>query len=246
MKKSTRSPAPVNPDQLGLLLDVPPAWVIYVLCDPRESDPIQRIRYVGVTRGSVKKRFQNHITESRRGVKTYKCNWVRSLLAIGLLPILEEIDIGASERSWDNSEISWIRHFRDKGCPLTNTTDGGDGTPGHVVSQETRMKIGEANRNMSYENRMLLVERNINRIWTEEARAKAAETARNITNETREKISKSGRKLDPVMLAEIERLLDCGILDFFTYDKLANMFHVSVTTVHNISTGRHWICGMHK
>ena len=139
-----KKPRERKSSQLELQIESDPSFLIYILCDPRESDPILRVRYVGVTRKTLKYRFQRHIQESRRGhSKTHKCNWIRSLLNAGVVPTIEDVEVGFPERSHDSSEIAWVKYFRDLGCPLTNGTDGGNTSPrkGHSVSQETRDKI---------------------------------------------------------------------------------------------------------
>lgn len=128
----------IDSSTMELSFDAPPAWVIYVLCDPRETDPIMRVRYVGVTRVGVEIRFKNHIAEARAGKQTHKCNWIRSLLSAGMQPLIDVVEPGTAERAWDGSEVAWIRHFRDKGCPLVNGTSGGEGMR---ATPETRAKM---------------------------------------------------------------------------------------------------------
>lgn len=43
---------------------------IYVLADPRISDPVARIRYVGKTARSLRVRFQCHIKTAKRVRRT--------------------------------------------------------------------------------------------------------------------------------------------------------------------------------
>lgn len=133
-----------NDNQTELMMDAPLAWVVYVLCDPRVEDPIQRIRYVGITRVGVESRLVGHISEAKRGIETHRCRWVRVLLSAGLLPIIEEIDPGIADRPRNESEIAWIKHFRGIGCPLTNSTDGGDGVVS--PSPEVRFKQSQSQR----------------------------------------------------------------------------------------------------
>lgn len=131
-----------NANQVELGLDVDPAWVVYVLCDPRVSDPVERIRYVGVTRVGVDERLKRHLKEARSGRTTHRHCWIRQLLSEGLAPIVEAVDPGTQERAWDRSESAWINHFRSLGCRLTNSCDGGLGVLN--PSRETREKISRA------------------------------------------------------------------------------------------------------
>lgn len=110
-------------------------WSVYVLRDPRNLD----IRYVGVTH-RLKTRLFDHIQQARRKDPTYRSNWIRSLLAGGLRPLVEIVEQGFGE-AWKEAERTWIRHYRNTGARLTNLTDGGEGTPGVVRSEEYRKKI---------------------------------------------------------------------------------------------------------
>lgn len=50
---------------------------------PREN---HWIRYVGKTKYLLKERLSGHLIDARRGNKTYKCNWIRSMLLDGRVP----------------------------------------------------------------------------------------------------------------------------------------------------------------
>ena len=110
-------------------------WYIYVLRDPRNDE----VRYVGFTT-DVGKRFRVHISEATRGIaKSHKNNWIRSLLNLDLQPVMKVIERGIGE--WQSVEMYWIRHYRMQGARLTNSTDGGEGTLGVIVRQETIKKM---------------------------------------------------------------------------------------------------------
>jgi hypothetical protein len=116
------------------------------------------VRYVGKTTHSLENRLGAHLQDARKGVKSYKCNWIRSLFRKGLAPTittLEEVEGNGSK-----AEQEWIAYFKGYGIKLTNGTAGGDGgdtfilksdlekqefrkrmaviTKGRVVSLETR------------------------------------------------------------------------------------------------------------
>lgn len=66
---------------------------------------------------------------------THKCNWLRELLEAGLIPIPRVVEeVGDS---WQGRERFWISHYR-KSEALVNGSDGGDGSPGHIVTKATR------------------------------------------------------------------------------------------------------------
>ncbi len=54
---------------------------IYTLTDPRTSE----VRYVGVTAGSLEVRLKGHL---RYKGKDHRTAWVRSLLAVGVTPVI--------------------------------------------------------------------------------------------------------------------------------------------------------------
>jgi hypothetical protein len=116
--------------------------VIYGLFDP-ESD---HLRYVGKTT-NIAKRYESHLYESaKRSRKPYSRRWIASLLARGLKPKMEVLDIVSSAVAND-AERCWIASMRLAGCKLTNRTDGGDGqSKGYQWSAEARRKIGLAGR----------------------------------------------------------------------------------------------------
>lgn len=205
----------VNPDQTTLPLDSGPAWVVYALCDPRETDPVKRVRYVGKTK-NTDHRLAQHISESRRGEKTHKCNWIRSLLELGLFPLIEIIDPGSECRAWDRTEVDWIKYYQTMGARLTNGTKGGDGVnlvvarkwseeerakhiramTGHEVSQQARERIGNATRArmMDPEQRRRISERMKNRVVSEETRKKIADANRARTAESRERMGQAQKQ----------------------------------------------------
>jgi hypothetical protein len=99
------------------------------------------IRYVGKTKHPLEKRLSGHLVDARNGNKTYKCNWIRSMLLRGQIPritLLEEVDGDGCK-----DEIAWIKFFRDGGVDLVNGTDGGEGGTGHKCSAESCRRISE-------------------------------------------------------------------------------------------------------
>lgn len=94
---------------------------IYGLYDPRDPE---RIRYVGKTRMTTRKRLQGHIDESRLGKsKTYKVFWIRKLLKENIRPLIKVLEL-CDEKDWQEREKYWIAKLNN----LTNSTEGGDTT----------------------------------------------------------------------------------------------------------------------
>ncbi len=109
---------------------------IYVLIDPISEE----IRYVGWTSKSLRSRYYNHIHNSRG--KNYKDRWVRKLKRAGLRPrmtLLQSLPNGLGL----DAECYWVAYFRSLGCPLTNSTDGGEGLTGYRFTQEARVKMSQ-------------------------------------------------------------------------------------------------------
>ena len=115
-------------------------WEIYTMADPRNGE----VRYVGVTH-IARKRFNRHIAEARRGLRTHRHDWIRSLLKCDLIPAYSVIEQGLGDR-WAEAECRWIEHYRQIGFDLTNLTSGGEGTHGYIPGAETREKMAAAKR----------------------------------------------------------------------------------------------------
>lgn len=155
------------------------SYVIYLLWDPRNGD----VRYVGQT-----KYPERRLADHRRGLlKRGHCRcWERLLIEQGLCcetAIVEEAltDIEANDR-----ERWWIAYARQLAWPLTNATDGGDGSPGHMCSQETRDRMSHAQKghSVSSEQRVKLRLAGLGHVVSVETRRKMSEAGR-------------GRKLSP-------------------------------------------------
>lgn len=166
---------------------------IYGLVDPRDN----QVRYIGKT-VHLEIRLAEHIKDAKKEVKTYKHDWIRSLLKIDLVPSVVILDI-ADSGEWQEAEKKVIAHYLKLGARLTNLTDGGDGLEGYNHSEETKNKIGQASikrgsvppnwkgRKQSSEHIRKRVEarkRNDNYIPSEKTKAKIskANTGKNLGN----------------------------------------------------------------
>lgn len=110
-------------------------WHVYTLLDPRSRE----VRYVGITQ-DTRTRLRNHTNEAKRGKdQSYRSRWIRLLLKVGLKPLMVVVETGTGD--WAKAEKHWIAHFRRIGCKLVNTVDGGRGTLGRKVSDESRAKV---------------------------------------------------------------------------------------------------------
>lgn len=116
---------------------------VYLLSDPRGD----AARYVGVTK-DLKHRMAEHLST---GTRTWCKNWIKSLLAIGLRPVVSVLEI-VPDHQREDAERAWILGFRQTGANLTNLTDGGEGCPGMICTPEARAKISTANRGLKRSN----------------------------------------------------------------------------------------------
>lgn len=114
--------------------------LIYVLTEPLSGE----IRYVGWTATSLEIRLARHLRDARHG-SDHRRTWLRSLQRRGLTPTIDAIQ-SVPFSCWAEAERYWIRHFRERGCPLTNGTDGGEGTPGQTHTAEARARMSKAHR----------------------------------------------------------------------------------------------------
>ena len=110
---------------------------IYGLFDPHTGE----LRYVGQTKNSLKTRLRSHIQASSLAVDTYKVRWIKKLLSQNLKPIISEIQQLNTLEELPTAEMYWIKFFKNQGCRLTNSTDGGEGVQN--PSLETRLKIAQ-------------------------------------------------------------------------------------------------------
>lgn len=118
-------------------------YKIYYLIDPRTNE----IRYVGKTTKSLTYRLINgHMQDTS---KTHKTNWIKSLKKEGLMPIIELVETCDNEEKCNYLEKYHIQLLgrADKGLGiLVNSTDGGEGTTGRVLTKETKGKISKGNK----------------------------------------------------------------------------------------------------
>lgn len=122
-------------------IDLKTPIIIYALIDPRNPE---RIRYIGWTsRSELNKRLLEHIKESKLGGKTYKCNWIRSLLNENINPEINKVEDNIYKNK-DEREQYWINYYGREN--LTNGTNGGEGCLGLFVSDETKKCLSEKSK----------------------------------------------------------------------------------------------------
>lgn len=100
------------------------------------------VRNIGVTYRDEYERLAEHLQEARSGKRNHRCNWLRSLDRPPTVEVIEWV------RPEDRNEREkyWIALARDYGHNLVNGTDGGDGIPGAILSDETRGRMSLASK----------------------------------------------------------------------------------------------------
>lgn len=110
--------------------------IIYGLVDPDSK----QVRYIGKSTIGLK-RPREHKKRSLLLAMSHKNNWIKNLISqnkIYEITILEE-NIELSKLS--EREIYWISFYKENGIILTNSTEGGEGTPGFRFSEESKNNI---------------------------------------------------------------------------------------------------------
>lgn len=111
--------------------------LIYALTYPGTD----RVRYVGKTVRSPRKRHSEHIAAAMRNPRLPVHRWIRSLYERGSWSCLWHLERVPESEDWAARERHWIAKLRAEGHDLLNLTDGGEGIAGHVVSDATRNAI---------------------------------------------------------------------------------------------------------
>ena len=189
--------------------------LVYALTDPRSGE----IRYIGKSSSGVA-RPQYHLSPAHiRRETTRKARWLQSLLALGLRAQIEVVEECGSVDHANEAERFWISQFRALGFRLTNLTDGGDGAPGRIMTDEHKKKIGLT----AIGNTRMLGKK-----MSESAREKIARSAMG---------NKRGAKLSAEEVEQIRRLRSLRV----PRRELAERFGVSTQTISNIGCGRTWV-----
>ncbi len=162
-------------------------YLIYGLVDPRN----QQLRYVGMSRRGLR-RPREHIKERFLKKNTYKNNWIRQLLGLGLRPRIVVIQEFQDPDILSQAEIFWIAYFKRMGCPLTNHCRGGEGFTGrHSVETKEKIRIASTGRLHSMETRRAMSTSKTGRPLSLEHRLALRVPHKPLSQETRLKMSLS-------------------------------------------------------
>jgi group I intron endonuclease len=148
---------------------------IYALIDPKNNE----VRYIGKA-NNPKKRLTQHLLISKNK-KTHRDNWLQSLLAADLKPIL--VILEECQDNWAERE----QYYIDKYPNLTNHTKGGEGTNGFKHSEETIQKFSEQRKGKKQTPAQYAA--NCNRTVSDETKEKLSLTNKGHSRHTPEQIA---------------------------------------------------------
>ena len=146
---------------------------IYTLAHPITKE----VRYVGQT-NNLRRRLRSHLLCQ---YTTYTSSWIKSLLNIGLIPIMEELE-GCSTDEVNDREIYWIAQLKAWGFRLTNLTEGGSGCLGHrrafTLEHRHNMSVSRKGRIITPEWRDRISQSRLGIKHSEERKQKIAESSK--------------------------------------------------------------------
>ncbi|MBA3758917.1 MAG: hypothetical protein H0X07_00120 [Gemmatimonadales bacterium] len=112
---------------------------IYAFTDPRLPDAI---RYVGVTKQDIRRRFSHHLCRARRGDDWAVCRWIRKVLDAGIEPKCTIIEV-TEDRA---REGCWIAYYLAQGHPLLNCAEATGEDVTFTAERRERMSLFQRNR----------------------------------------------------------------------------------------------------
>lgn len=119
-------------------------YKIYTLNDPITNE----IRYVGQTCQTLNNRFKKHL---RCKDKSYRTNWIKSLITKGLEPKIILIKEDLTKDECNALEKYYIKFFKDSGLNLVNMTDGGEGSFGFKHSEKSKKILSQLRKESNTE-----------------------------------------------------------------------------------------------
>lgn len=199
---------------------------IYALIDPFSKE----IRYIGKST-RPKERLANHCNEK---AKSWRNHWIQSVLRKGKRPEISILETISKDSDWQAKEKEWIKIGREKGWKLTNCTDGGDGVvnlPKEIRDRIAKVWIG---RKHSPESLKKIGMASRGRKKTAEMKEFMRNKMKGRKIEWKDKISASNKKLSPIQIEEIKKLLADKISQYV----IADTYGVHQGTISNIKTGK--------
>lgn len=198
---------------------------IYGLIDPFTS----KVRYIGKT-VKLKQRLDNQCNEKS---KTYRSNWIQSLLKKGKKPVQVILQTLQDNEDWQFAERRWIYVAKKYGWNLVNTTDGGDGVLNLSGESKERMLKTWVGRKHKPESIEKMRKANSGRIKTDLSKDKLSSNMAGRKVTWKDKLQYANRKFDEQKLQQIITDLSNGmkVID------AALKYKVHRTTVTKIKNG---------
>jgi hypothetical protein len=120
-------------------------YKIYTLNHPITNE----IRYVGQTVYELKIRLRKHLVSKD---KSYRTNWIQSLLKQDLKPIINLVLDNLSKEESNYYEQYYIQKYKENGVNLVNLTNGGEGSNGFRHSEETKKLLSNIRKEQKEKN----------------------------------------------------------------------------------------------
>lgn len=108
-------------------------YLVYGLVDPRTL----MVRYVGKSTSGMR-RPRQHCSPSSMMDSTHRTRWIKALLRYHLCYRIVVLEYAKTPDALGALECWWIAYGRACDWPLTNATNGGDGTCGYKHTDETK------------------------------------------------------------------------------------------------------------
>jgi predicted XRE-type DNA-binding protein len=201
---------------------------IYALVDPFTD----QIRYIGKS-VRPQERLTNHCNDTS---KTWRTNWIQSVLAKGNKPKLLILETLENNAEWQSVEKEWIAKGRSLGWSLTNCTDGGDGLVNPPEEVRQKMRQTWTGRKHKPESLIKIGLASKGRIHSKESKDAVRQKliGRVFTPEWKQKISQGVSKLKDSQVKKIKQMLSEGISQY----TIADQFGVHQGTISNIKRGK--------
>src|SRR3990172_3083962 len=200
------------------------------------TEPDGEVRYIGKTATTVRHRLISHISEARRGGRSYKCNWIRSLLRAGAEPIMLQLHEVHGDGCLDESIV--IAAFRSAGIRLTNATDGGEGRLGvkRTEAEKSFLSLFHKGRKISWGDKISAAKRGVK--FSKEHCIKLSKAQRTSPNVKQARIAQRGEGNSRSVLTEVD--IKNIRQDTRTNRAIAADFLVSQSHITMIKSRRAW------
>ena len=112
-------------------------YLIYGLADPRTG----MLRYVGWSSSGFDRPKARHSALCRRWEKSLESKDLQKEIVV--FQEFPDLTDDEANETMGRLETGWIAYFRSMGIKLLNMTDGGEGTMGRRLSEETKQRMSE-------------------------------------------------------------------------------------------------------